>query len=1161
VGGMRGRIGLSFLVALVLGASTAPAVSAATTTIGFDDLASGTSIGEQFAALGVHFGPSPFPGQSGGLTADARPQARSDPNVAAFAYSLQTDFSSSWIKFDHPQSQVSFYACRTGGAGDPPNPNVDVNAYDANGNSLGSQSVACVLNGPLVPVTVQALGIAYINVTGTGGAAAPGAGWGLDDLTFDANPPPPVSLTAPSVYWSLFRGGFICNPGAWANLPPNPTFTYEWLRHGPGARQRVLTTTVATTQLYNSNGSQSLFACRVTARNASGVTTATSSFRHLVPLAVPTFPLGNVRVRGIDVFQVVQPNSGAQTYGYQPNAPTTAFPSLRGGGTPNNYLGFGRIDGNHQFASYLGVPVDADHVTTVVVYVSATEGLASATQPFDVTLQAQYRGRQIGNLTLTRRITNPPVSTSPWVTAAERANVLDGVQFQIPAIWLQVPATLGGTLDLVAHVGLPVGTSRLISQCAPGRDCISDDTYRLNAVPAQHVTPLNVRSVELIGAGQNPNGGITAPDQVFAGVRKVYPGAENLETPPYSAWLGVVNQEAFTATPVGPNQGERAPVFVCNNVRYASSAAATQTLSNATRSCRSSAIGAVVAQWEAANPGSGYDLTAMIHNYQFTPGGGIEPGWTATGSNGTLATSQPSPGNYVRPLILINDGSANRPLTAAAHEFGHAIGFPHAEQFPYANKAKGDCGGSTGGQVGETWPPDNEGQLQGIKFDQTRVAFGRIKDITPFVDGQGVTLYDLMSYCAPNAPETTTWLSARNWNRAFRTLADYETRVAAAAADRASSAAASGPAFAVGVVGSSGGRIVRIVQPHGPEAIPAPVPASPLHLMAFDAAGHQLENIGVAIQGVTFAGAPAAGGTFVGPVPRGAAAVELVRDGSMLDRKARNRPPSVRLLAPTRRTRTRVGGRLTVRWSASDPDADPLNATVDYSSDGGRSWSTVFDGQSTGSATVPNSFLARSRRARIRLFVNDGFNEAEALSAPFTAAGTVPVATIVSPRAAQAARAGEPTQLIGGAFDDRHQRLRGRALTWFAGSRRLGNGERLSATLPAGRITLRLLARDQTGRTGTARLALRVAPVPVRLLALSYPEDVSHRSRTVTVRAAVATAAVLHIGGRSLRVGHRARRLSVPLPRRPASGLIRLPFTVTAPGHSPVKGTVMLVRS
>ena len=241
---------------------------------------------------------------------------------------------------------------------------------------------------------------------------------------------------------------------------------------------------------------------------------------------------------------------------------------------------------------------------------------------------------------------------------------------------------------------------------------------------------------------------------------------------------------------------------------------------------------------------------------------------------------------------------------------------------------------------------------------------------------------------------------------------------------------------------------------------------------------------------------------------------------------------------------------------------DPLNATVDYSADGGRSWRTVFDGQSTGAATVPNSFLAGSQPSSDPRLRQRWLQRGRARSAPFTVAGTVPVATIVSPQAVSAVRAGEPTQLIGGALDDRRQRLRGRTLTWFAGRRRLGSGERLKATLPAGRVTLRLLARDRTGRTGTARLTLRVASVPVRLVTLSYPQGVSRRSRTVTVRAAVAGAAVLHIGGRSVRVGHRAGGgCSVPLPRRPASGLIRLPFAVTAAGHTPVRGTVMLVRS
>ncbi len=167
----------------------APAVASAA-EIGFDDQSSGTVLDDQYAALGVHFGPSPFAGQSGKFTAVARPsQARSGPNVAAFAYDPAQDFSSSWIRFDKPQAKVSFYVCRTGGAGDPSQPNVNVNAYDANGTQIDNQQgIQCNLNGALVPVTVERQAITYINVTGTGGSAPPGPGWALDDLQFQAAP-------------------------------------------------------------------------------------------------------------------------------------------------------------------------------------------------------------------------------------------------------------------------------------------------------------------------------------------------------------------------------------------------------------------------------------------------------------------------------------------------------------------------------------------------------------------------------------------------------------------------------------------------------------------------------------------------------------------------------------------------------------------------------------------------------------------------------------------------------------------------------------------------------------------------------------------------------------------------------------------------------------
>ena len=176
------------VVALAISASAAHGV-----VVGFDEQPSGTVLDEQYSALGVHFGPSPFPGTTGKLTALSRPgQARSAPNVAALAYDVGTDFSESWIRFDKPQRKVSFHACRTGGGGDPPQPNVNVDAYNAAGAQIDNQQgIACTLNGPLIPITVERPAITFIRIAGTGGSVPPGNGWAIDDLEFETDPPPP----------------------------------------------------------------------------------------------------------------------------------------------------------------------------------------------------------------------------------------------------------------------------------------------------------------------------------------------------------------------------------------------------------------------------------------------------------------------------------------------------------------------------------------------------------------------------------------------------------------------------------------------------------------------------------------------------------------------------------------------------------------------------------------------------------------------------------------------------------------------------------------------------------------------------------------------------------------------------------------------------------
>ena len=986
--------------------------------------------------------------------------------------------------------------------------------------------------------------------------------------TTTSPPPPiagiPVNVVKPFIAFNPSTDSFVCDPGRWQNASPG-AFGYEWLRRTSGSTVSV----VARTQTFRPGRSaaHNTFGCQVDVPAFTGSTIPTPHFTPLSPVTVPISAYGNFRIRGIDVFQVVQPNSCATMFSF----PTGGFPCLSGGGTPTSYGPSGKLaaGADPQRTNYVGVQIDADKQTTAVVYVDRTDGVDNPGQQLEVTLTALSHGRQIG-APLTRLLTKPlRFGITPWVAASERGDPAYGVQFPVPASWLGVAGrTRGGTIDLVAKIGFPAGTPHLLAvECNPRQltvknlhvlvpgACASDNSFRLDRVPAMHLLPLNIRSFELLGSGQN-TASIKPSDQVLSRARQLFPGGERMSVWPYANWIGVSNQETFPATSVPAQPSETAPVFTCNGLRYASTSTTAQTQSNVTRVCRWSAITAVVRQWETENPLSGYDITVAVHNYTIPLASGTvtEPGWTP--SNSTLATVA-SRSDALQPLFLVNDGTANRPVGAAAHEFGHVMGLSHASA---------SCGAGAGGG-GEPWLPDQVGRLQGVEFDHTTG-----NPVTPVVDTSVQPQFDLMSYCGPGAtPSNTTgssvegtlWISPRNWNHAFATLRAYAalpaTPARSSSTDRAATAS-SGQAFVVGVANAESARILRVVQPHGDEAIPAPAPDSPLRMRALDSAGRVLVDEGVQVQQLL--DAPGAG-TFVAPVPARADAVELTSHGAVLDRQQRNRPPKVRLLAPARHARAHSRGKLIVRWSASDPDRDQLQATVDYSFDGGRSWRTVYDGPSTGSAGVPGRFLEGSPRARIRVYVNDGFNEASVTSPVFRADGTAPVAQIIRPGRGEPVRGSERTLLIGSAFDDHHRSLRGGALTWYAGRRRLGSGEQLGATLPAGRVVLRLVARDRGGHQTVLRRVLHVIAAPVHLLRLRSPDDVRHRARAITLRIAATTTATLRVGGRRYTVGRRSRTIVVRLPRSPGAGLLRLPFRLAAAGPgapSIERGVIVVVR-
>jgi hypothetical protein len=185
--------------------------------------------------------------------------------------------------------------------------------------------------------------------------------------------------------------------------------------------------------------------------------------------------------------------------------------------------------------------------------------------------------------------------------------------------------------------------------------------------------------------------------------------------------------------------------------------------------------------------------------------------------------------------------------------------------------------------------------------------------------------------------------------------------------------------------------------------------------------------------------------------------------------------------------------------------------------------------------------LTSSSNARLRLRVNDGFNEAAATSSRFIVVGRAPQVTIVEPASRVTIRPGSVINLTGGAQDDHGRTITGRRLRWFAGRTLLGRGERVTATLAAGTRAVRLVAVDRAGRIGSRAVRVRVPGSTPYFLQLTAPKRLSRRARQVVLTVATTQAGTLRIGGRGFSVGRSPRRIRVGV----AAGRSTLKLTLT----------------
>jgi hypothetical protein len=108
--------------------------------------------------------------------------------------------------------------------------------------------------------------------------------------------------------------------------------------------------------------------------------------------------------------------------------------------------------------------------------------------------------------------------------------------------------------------------------------------------------------------------------------------------------------------------------------------------------------------------------------------------------------------------------------------------------------------------------------------------------------------------------------------------------------------------------------------------------------------------------------------------------------------------------------------------------------------------------------------LVPAEEARIRIRVNDGFNEDAATSPVFHELGGEPILRINSPRQGAEVRAGQMMLLVGSAYDAAHELVPGDRMFWYLGDTLLGTGQTIIAPAPAlGYATIRLVVRDEQG--------------------------------------------------------------------------------------------------
>ncbi len=388
-----------------------------------------------------------------------------------------------------------------------------------------------------------------------------------------------------------------------------------------------------------------------------------------------------------------------------------------------------------------------------------------------------------------------------------------------------------------------------------------------------------------------------------------------------------------------------------------------------------------------------------------------------------------------------------------AHELGHNQNWSHVA-----------CSGTEGN-------PDPNYPIPGGGLD-----WSGIDHLQQWLDR---TLFvDLMAYCSPR------WMSQYHYSLALATFDLRPTEPERSTSELSLQAPipdGAGNYLAIGGMVVNGGLGTldpgyRITMPGGSSDHPGSGPFS-LEVQTSD--GGVLFTRSFLLRD-TGDGEGATNGFFLEVVPFAdtASRIVLKYNGDPIgSREASTNAPVVQMLTPNGGEVWSATGTYTVTWSGSDADGDALSYTLQYSKDGGTTWTAITNDLATTNYEVDATVFAGSQQALIRVIASDGLNTATDTSdAPFTVAAKAPMVFILAPYDKQVFRHGSIVILDGIATDVEDGPLDGTTFVWSSdlqGS--IGSGATMSTdSLLPGWHEVTLTATDSDGMSTSNTISVLI---------------------------------------------------------------------------------------